>query len=139
LALGDPARSNHSDVIMQTLSTILILIATLVNLAPVSGVLSAARLESLYGLPFEGPDLILLMCHRAFLFGIVGSLLWVSAFHPSLRDLAVACGLASMLSFVALALVGGEISPALHRIVVIDSVTSALLIGSWMIDRWVVS
>ena len=35
---------------MQTLATVLILVVGLVNLLPVSGALSAGRLEALYGL-----------------------------------------------------------------------------------------
>ncbi len=60
---------------MKILTNALFLIAAFVNLAPVSGVLSADVLEGLYGITLEDPNLVILMRHRAVLFGIVG-LLW---------------------------------------------------------------
>ena len=89
---------------MQVLTKTLFLIAAAVNLVPVSGVLSADNLAMLYGVAFEDPNLIILMRHRAVLFGIVGALLVASAFRPSLRPLGLAVGLVSMLVGVSLLL-----------------------------------
>ena len=63
---------------MQAISTALIFGVGLVNLLPVSGVLSANRLQALYGVAIEDVNFLVLMRHRAVLFGIVGGLLVAS-------------------------------------------------------------
>ena len=112
---------------MKLAITLLFLLAALVNLAPVPGVLSAARLTALYGMPFEDPNLQILMRHRAVLFGIVGVLLAVAAFRPSLQAVAATVGFASMLSFIAIAFAVGGYSPAVRRIVLGDVVGAVAL------------
>jgi len=102
----------------------------LVNLLPVSGALSADRLEVLYGLPFDEPNLLILMRHRAVLFGIVGGILIASALHVPLRPIGFAVGLVSMLSFVAVALLIGGYNAELRRVVVIDVVASVALVAA---------
>ena len=81
---------------MGALVTTLYLVAALINLAPVSGVFGAARLEALYGLPFADPNLLVLMRHRAVLFGIVGVLLAVAAFVPGISTIAAVARLLSL-------------------------------------------
>ena len=124
---------------MQALSTTLILLAGLVNLLPASGVLSASRLQALYGIAFEDANLLILMRHRAILFGIVGGLLLASAYHAPLRPVAIAAGLVSMLSFVAIAWLVGGANPELRRVVVVDLVASAALLVSALLDHFAAS
>jgi hypothetical protein len=112
---------------MGRLVSALYLIAGLGNLLPVTGVVSAARLEALYGVAIGDPNLLVLMRHRAVLFGIVGALLCAAAFRPAWRAAALAAGLASMLSFVALAWLAGDANPALNRIAIVDLVLCAAL------------
>ena len=106
----------------------LFLLAAVVNLAPVMGALSAERLAVLYGVQIQDPVLVLLMRHRALLFGIVGVLLVAAAFRPSLRLTALLAGLASMLSFIGLALSSGGVSERLQRIAAADLVASVGLL-----------
>jgi hypothetical protein len=113
---------------MQVFATILFLIVGVVNLLPVSGVSSTSRLWALYGVVFEDPNLVILMRHRAALFGIVGALLVASAFHTPLRPLALAAGLISMLSFVLIAYLVGGFNAELRRVVLVDLAASALLV-----------
>ena len=115
---------------MRALSTTLILLASLINLAPVSGVVSSARLQALYGIAFADPNLLILMRHRAVLFGIVGGLLVASGFHPPLRPVGFAVGLLSMLSFVLIAWLVGGYNAELRRVLLVDVVGSVLLIGA---------
>ena len=119
---------------MQALSTTLILVAALVNLLPVTGVLSAERLQALYGLALEETNLLILMRHRAVLFGSVGGLLIASAFHPPLRPVGLAIGLISMLSFVFIAWLVGTYNAELRRIVVVDLIASAALLCAALLD-----
>lgn len=112
---------------MNTVAKALYLIVGVVNLLPVSGVLSVPRLQALYGVSFTDPNVIILMRHRAVLFAIIGALLAAAAFVPRLRPVAVGAGLVSMLSFVLLAYSVGDFNAELQRVVVVDIVASILL------------
>jgi len=120
---------------MQALATGLILLAGLVNLLPVSGAFSAGRLEALYGLRFEDSNLLILMRHRAVLFGIVGGILIASALHVPLRPLGFAVGLVSMLSFVAVAFLVDGYNAELRRVVLVDVVASVALLAAAAISH----
>lgn len=120
---------------MRALSGILILLAGLANLLPVIGVVSAGRLEALYGVALEDPNLAILLRHRAVLFAIVGGLLVVSAFRPQHRPAGFVAGLVSMLSFVAIAWLVGGYNAELRRVIVVDLVASALLVGAVLLER----
>ncbi len=102
------------------------MIVGLINVVPVVGVVSAAKLESMYGQRFEA-DALVLMRHRALLFGLVGAYIIVAAFRPSLRVPAFVFGFVSMLGFVALA---GRLDGPLGRVVVADLVGSVVLLIS---------
>ena len=119
---------------MKALSTVLFLVVALVNLTPGLGVLSAQRLEVLYGVALADPDLVILMRHRAVLLAIVGGLLAAAAFQPQLRTAAVVAGLVSMLSFVALAASAGGGSPPLRTVAIIDVVATLALVVAAVLD-----
>lgn len=90
-----------------TVSAMLVVVG-LIHLLPLSGVLGNTRLEALYGVPIGGPDLEILMRHRAVLFGLLGAFLIYAAFRPSLQAAAFVAGFVSVGSFMLLAAsVGG--------------------------------
>jgi hypothetical protein len=120
---------------MRMLATTLVLLAGLANLLPVVGAVSAARLEALYGVALEDPNLVILMRHRAVLFGVVGGLLVASAFYPPLRTVGIAAGLISMLSFVLIAWLVGSYNAELRRVVLVDVVASLALLVAAILDR----
>jgi hypothetical protein len=124
---------------MRALVTVLLLLAAAVNLLPVVGVLSTARLEALYGVVVQDANLAILMRHRAVLFGIVGGLLVVAAFYPPARPLAIPAGLVSMLAFVAIAGAVGDYNPLLRRVLIVDVAASIALVVAALIDWWVVT
>ncbi len=113
----------------------LFVVVGIVNVLPAMGVLGAPQLGSLYGLSFEGGDLVLLMRHRAVLLGLVGGLLVAAAFKPSLRLAAGAMGLASMLSFVVLALPPGSYGASIQRVVWVDVVAILVLVVALVLAR----
>lgn len=73
---------------MRYLISAMLVIVGVIHLLPASGILSADRLTALYGISFSDPGLVILMRHRAVLFGLLGGFLLVAAFQPRLRTLA---------------------------------------------------
>lgn len=101
-------------------------LAGLVHLMPVVGVRSARRLQALYGVNADDGVTLLLLRHRALLFGVIGAAFLAAAFEPAWRIGAGVVALFSMLSFVVLARAAPS-TPAIRRIVRIDWALSAVL------------
>ena len=119
-----------NNAVMGYLISFLFLVTGVINFAPMFGSISGEQLNKLYQIGAVGPDLELLLRHRAFLFGIVGSIIIVAAFVPALRLVATICGLVSMVSFIALVLLTKNSNPNLVQIAWIDvGATIALLLG----------
>ena len=116
---------------MRYVVSICLLVAAVIHLLPLVGVLGGDRLQSLYGVSIEGPDLQILMRHRAVLFGLLGTYLLVAAFAPALQPSALAVGLVSVLSFLLLAWTTDGYNASIARVVTADVVALvALLIGT---------
>ena len=86
------------------------------------------RLEALYGVPVAGPDLAILMRHRAVMLGILGLFSIAAAFVPTLRLPALLTSLASIGAFLALAIATGGYNGNLARVVMMDWIALALLV-----------
>jgi len=108
----------------------LLVIAGIIHLLPVSGVLGAPRLQALYGLAIDDPNLLILMRHRAVLFGIVGLLLIGAAFKAGWQTPAIAAGLISVIGFLILAKMAESPNAEIQRVVLVDWVALAALIGA---------
>ncbi|MEM9617403.1 MAG: phosphopantetheine adenylyltransferase [Pseudomonadota bacterium] len=116
----------------------LIALAGLINFLPVVGVVSGARIESLYGVELADPALEILLRHRAVLFGLVGGFMIIAAFKKSLHGMAIIGGLIAMLSFMGLYYFTSSQPQSLMSIVYADiagviSLSAALALK--MIDR----
>lgn len=107
-----------------------LIIVGIIHLLPVSGVLGAARLQALYGLPMDDPNLLILMRHRAVLFGIIGLMLIAAAFKPGWQVPAIAAGLISVIGFLILAKLGESPNAEIKRVVLVDWVALAALLGA---------
>lgn len=101
--------------------------AGVIHLIPVTGVLGSQRLSALYGIEIEEPVMVLLLQHRAVLFGLLGALLVASAFVPALRPAALVGGLVSIVAFLLLAGISGSQGPAITRVVRADWIALAAL------------
>ena len=108
--------------------SVMLLVVAVIHLLPMVGVLGAARLAALYGVALEGPNLVILMRHRAVLFGLLGALMALAACRPSLQLLALAVGGVSVLSFLCLAWAVGGYNAQMGRVVVADVVAAICLI-----------
>jgi hypothetical protein len=103
-----------------------LLAASVIHLIPALGAISVQRLRALYGIEPGDPVLVLLLRHRALLFGVLGVFFLGAVWVPGMRIGAAAVALFSMLSFVLLA--GGEArTAAIGRVVRVDLVVSAML------------
>ncbi|NWL76359.1 phosphopantetheine adenylyltransferase [Pseudomonas taiwanensis] len=123
---------------MDKLLSALLIVAGIIHLLPISGLLGAERLAALYGLSFSEPNLLILMRHRAVLFGLLGALLVWAAFRPALQPAASLGGLVSVLSFLLLAWLTPGYNAALRKVVIADWVALACLalaIVLWLLRR----
>jgi hypothetical protein len=114
------ATSDRRRARVKTWASILFAVAGVINILPVVGAASGARLEALYGVTLESPDLILMLRHRAVLLAIVGSLLLAAAARPGLRTAAALAGIASMVSFLVLLAGEPAANDALRRVGAVD-------------------
>lgn len=105
---------------MSKLISILLIVVGVINFLPVFGVLSATNLEQAYSVELANNDLIILMRHRALLFGIVGGFVLLSVFVPSYQTPAMIMAAVSMIGFLYLAWAVGGYNDAISRIAMID-------------------
>ena len=115
----------------------MLIVVGLIHLLPLSGVLSGERLASLYGLTFSEPTLVILMRHRAALFGMLGVFLIVAAFRPTLRTVAFIAGLISVISFLWIAAAVGNYNDHIGRVVTADVVALVCLIAGFALHLYV--
>ena len=113
---------------MRHILSLCLIIVGIIHLLPLVGVLGAERLQSLYGIALGDSNLVLLMRHRAVLFGIVGVLCVAAAFWPALQLAALVVGSVSVVSFLALAAVSGPLNTSVGRVVTADWVALAALV-----------
>jgi hypothetical protein len=108
--------------------TLVLVLVGVLHLYPALGVLSAERLRALYGIDVREPNLLILMRHRAVLFGILGIFLVASAALPVMQPAAIIAGFVSTAAFVALASSVGGSNSLLRKVVAVDVVASTLLL-----------
>jgi hypothetical protein len=112
---------------MKNLSVVALLAGGLLHLLPVSGVMGAGMLEHLYGIVPAGPDIAILLQHRALLFGALGVLMLVAIALRPLRIAALSLALFSAAGFPLLAAWVGGYNAAIGRVVVADLFAVILL------------
>ena len=99
-----------------------------IHLLALAGVLGADRLSILYGLRFDEPNLIILMRHRAVLFGLLGAYLLFAAFQPAHQRIALIAAWFSVASFLSLALAADSYNAAIARVFWMDVIAAACLL-----------
>ena len=106
---------------------VLVLVA-LIHALPIMGVLGAAKLSQLYGIPVQEANLELILRHRAVLFGLLAAFLAYAAVRPELHRIALGAGFVSVISFLVLAHPSASLNTALTTIVRADWVALVLLV-----------
>ncbi len=117
---------------MKHLVSMSLILVGIIHLIPLSGVLSAEKLYSLYGIVFDEPNLEILMRHRAVLFGILGSFLVLAAFKPAYQLAGLVTGFVSVISFIYLALTVGDYNEHIARVFWADIVALVLLVVGYI-------
>ena len=113
-------------MIEKTIAGLLLLVG-IIHLLPVSGVLGSERLTALYGVSLSDPNLLILMRHRAVLFGLLGLFMVYAAFRPSLQPLAFLAGFLSVASFMVIAWSVGGYNESIRKVVIADVVAIVAL------------
>lgn len=103
-----------------------LLVAGIVHVLPLVGVLGAARLHALYGVAVADAQLLVLMRHRALMFGVFGFLLLAAVFAPALRDWMLPLAWLSTSGFVVLGM-NEPLVNAMRRVMWVDAALAALL------------
>jgi drug/metabolite transporter superfamily protein YnfA len=104
----------------------------IIHLLPLTGVLGVSRLQALYGVTIDDPNLEILMRHRAVLFGILGAFLIYAAFRPGLQLAALIAGAVSVISFLVIAGMVNGYNTGIARVVTADIVAVVcLMIGAF--------
>ncbi|MDR6767102.1 peptidoglycan/LPS O-acetylase OafA/YrhL [Acidovorax delafieldii] len=114
---------------MQKIAPLALLLAGAIHLIPLLGVFGAAPLASLYGTTPSEPNTLILLRHRAVLFGIVGGVCMAAAFKPRYQWLGLTVGAVSVLSFLLLAWSTGGFNTHLQHVVVADGLALACLVA----------
>jgi hypothetical protein len=113
---------------MRYLVSAMLVVVAVIHLLPLSGVLGGERLAALYGMPFNDPNLAILMRHRAVLFGLLGLFLLFAAFRPQFQAIAFIAGFVSVVSFLWLAWSVGGYNMQIARVFTADIIALACLI-----------
>ena len=96
----------------------------------IAELVGAGKPWTLDSVDFSDPNLVILMRHRAVLFGLLGAFLVVAAFRPALQPMGFFAGLASVLAFLLIAASTGNYNDAVAGIVTGDIVALlALAVG----------
>ncbi len=121
---------------MQRIIPAMLIIVGIIHLIPLSGVLGGAHLAQLYGVRLHEPNLLILLQHRAVMFGLIGLLLLAAAIVPAYRPLAYIAGLVSVTSFLIVAWSVGDYNPRILRVVLADVLAAACLLAALAVDYW---
>jgi hypothetical protein len=98
----------------------------LIHVLPLAGLLGRSTLEKAYGVRLDSSDLVILMQHRALLFGLIAAACLIAVWQSAWRWPAGLMALVSMLGFVGLALTQPHGS-GVAKVMWVDIVASLIL------------
>ncbi len=113
---------------MHILCAAMLIIVGVIHILPLPGVLGPPQLARLYGIAFVEPNIVILVRHRAILFGLLGSYLIAAAFVTELRTAAIIAAYVSAGSFIWLAWAVGGYNGLIARVVIADLVALGCLV-----------
>jgi hypothetical protein len=112
---------------MNKVLLVLLFIVGLINFLPVAGVLSAAKLSQAYSIELASNDLIILLRHRALLFGLVGGFVFYSMFMPQFQPAAMSIAAISMIGYLVIMWSVGDYNDSIFKVAIVDMIGIAAL------------
>ena len=103
-------------------------VSALIHLLPLVGALGPSQVARLYDVKVEGPDLAVLLVHRAVLFGLLGAALIAAIFGEEARPYVVGAVLVSDVAFLAIAGLSTGLNDKMKRVVRADLISIVLLV-----------
>lgn len=122
---------------MELIFRICLFISGIINFTPSLLAFMPDKIGKSYGIVLPDANFELLMRHRAVLFGIVGGLMIYAAISKNYYQLATTLGLISMISFLILYFLCGNINEELTKITKIDVFAIVILMISFILYQWV--
>jgi hypothetical protein len=113
---------------METVIIVCLAGSALIHLLPLVGALGPAQVARMYDVKVDGPDLTVLLVHRAVLFGLVGAALIAAIFCEDARPYVIGGVLVSDVAFLAIAGRNPGINAAMKRVVGADVISIVLLL-----------
>ena len=107
---------------------VLLFIVGVINFLPVVGVLSAEKLSQAYSIDLVDKNLVILMRHRALLFGVVGGFILYSVFVPSYQCAAMVMAAISMFGYLYLVWAVGGANESILKVAMIDALGISCLV-----------
>ena len=107
--------------------SILLITVGLINFLPVIGIISAEKLSAAYAVELIGNDIVILMRHRALLFGLIGGFMLYSVWKPSYQSVAMVMAAISMLGFLFFVAAADHYNASITKIAIIDLIGLAAL------------
>ncbi len=98
-----------------------------IHLIPTIGIFGASKLHALYGMDFENENLIVLMRHRASMFGTLTGFLLYAAYDRKFERAGLIVGVCSVVPFLVFAHTSGSLNESVRRVVVADWIALACL------------
>jgi hypothetical protein len=118
---------------MELIFRICLFISGAINFAPSLLAFMPDKISKSYGVVLPDTNAELLMRHRAVLFGIVGGLMIYAAISKNYYHLATIMGLISMVSFLVLYFLCGNINAELTKVMKIDVIAIVILLVSYIL------
>lgn len=100
--------------------TLSLLIVGIINFLPIVGIFGIKSLESAYQIKLSSSDLLILMQHRAVLFGLLGGFIIFSCFNAHYQAAAMLMAAISMIAYAALVHINGTENQAILKVLYLD-------------------
>ncbi|HEX4855697.1 MAG TPA: phosphopantetheine adenylyltransferase [Limnobacter sp.] len=121
---------------MNWISIAALAIAAVIHFLPLAGLAGGPALEKLYGVPLQNGNLLIILQHRALLFGLLGALFVIAMFKTDLRLIAMLFGLVSTVGFILIAQQQGDYNQQVLRVVKADVIVVVALLLALANEYW---
>ena len=119
---------------METVIIVCLAGSALIHLLPLVGALGPAQVARMYDVKVDGPDLTVLLVHRAILFGLVGAALIAAIICEDARPYVIGGVLVSDVAFLVIAGRNPGINASMKRVVRADVISIVLLLVAGVVE-----